>query len=213
MEFVSEIISGYCERHSDEESPLLKELNRETHLKAMIPRMLSGHLQGRFLSFISKIHKPAFILEIGTFTGYSALCLAEGLKENGKLISIDSNEETNAIAKKYFSKSEFKNRIELMEGKAAELIPHIQNEIDLAFIDADKSNYALYYEMVLPKMRKNGLIITDNTLWSGKVTGTEESMDKDTNSIHQFNNKIKNDNSVSVLQLPLRDGITLIYKR
>src|SRR5207248_189089 len=173
MEFISETISNYSEQHSEPESELLNALNRETHLKAMSPRMLSGHLQGRVLSFISKLAKPKYILEIGTYTGYSALCFAEGLQSDGKLITIDPNEETNIIANKYFKQSVYAKQIELMAGDATKIIPKLNSEIDIAFIDADKRNYILYFDLVIDKVKKGGLIIADNVLWSGKVVSPE----------------------------------------
>ncbi len=212
MEFISPLLSNYCEKHSEPESELLAELNRETHLKVLSPRMLSGHLQGRFLSFLSKLVRPSLIIEIGTYTGYSALCLAEGLSANGKLITIDSNEETNALAKKYFDRSEFKNKIEIIAGDAAKEINNLSSAIDIVFIDADKRNYALYFDLVINKVRPGGLIIADNVLWSGKVLDDENKMDKDTQAIHDFNKKINADARVSNLLLPVRDGLMVMIK-
>jgi len=211
MEFIDERLSDYCGRFSESESELLKELNRETNLKVNQPRMLSGHLQGRLLSLLSKMQQPGLILEIGTYTGYSALCLAEGLKENGKLITIDPNEETNAFAKRYFNRSAFKDKIELMAGQAASVIPAITEPFDLVFIDADKRNYALYFDLVIDKVRSGGLIIADNVLWSGKVI--ENDLDKDTQAIHDFNKKVSEDTRVENLLLPVRDGLMLLRKR
>ncbi|MEI8137834.1 MAG: O-methyltransferase, partial [Bacteroidota bacterium] len=165
MEFIDEKLAVYCELFTEKESELLKELNRETQLKSNQPRMLSGHLQGRLLSFLSKLKRPEYILEIGTYTGYSALCLAEGLTENGKLITIDPNEETNYFAKKFFDKSAYKNNIELITGQAKAIIPSLPQTFDLVFIDADKKNYSLYYDLIIDKVNKGGLIIADNVLW------------------------------------------------
>lgn len=212
MEFISETISNYSEQHSEAESALLNELNRETHLKAMSPRMLSGHLQGRVLSFISKLVSPKNILEIGTYTGYSALCLAEGLQTDGKLITIDPNEETNIIASKYFQRSAYAKQIELNAGDATKLIPTLNQTFDIVFIDADKRNYALYFDLVIDKVKKGGLIITDNVLWSGKVVMPEKEMDVDTKAIHDFNKKVNEDKRVSNLLLPVRDGLMLMLK-
>ena len=212
MEFISEALNNYCEQHSEAESPLLNELNRETHLKVMSPRMLSGHLQGRFLSMISKLTSPENILEIGTYTGYSALCLAEGLQTDGKLITIDPNEETNVIANKYFQRSAFAKQIELKAGDATKIIPTLNQTFDIVFIDADKRNYALYFDLIIDKVRKGGLIIADNVLWSGKVTMPENEMDIDTKAIHEFNKKVNNDKRVSNLLLPVRDGLMLLIK-
>ena len=172
--------------------------------------MLSGHLQGRLLSFFSKIARPEFILEIGTYTGYSALCLAEGLQENGKLITIDPNEETNHFAKQFFAKSAYATKIELMEAKAQDVIPSLHQKFDLVFIDADKPNYALYFDLVIDKVKSGGLIIADNVLWSGKVL--DRNKDTDTQIIHDFNQKIQNDNRVENLLLPVRDGLLLMRK-
>lgn len=212
MEFISEALSLYCENHSEAESVLLQELNRETHLKVLSPRMLSGHLQGRFLSFISQLKQPKHILEIGTYTGYSALCLAEGLQEEGILITIDPNEETNAVAKRYFDNSAYKNKIHLMQGQAGEIIPQLKQDFDIVFIDADKRNYPLYFDLVIDKVKKGGIIIVDNVLWSGKVLQNENEMDTDTKIIHAFNDKVNTDVRVKTLLLPVRDGLLLLIK-
>ena len=210
MEFIDERLLHYCEEHSQPESDLLKRLNRETHLKIGQPRMLSGHLQGRFLSFLSKLIQPQYILEIGTYTGYSALCLAEGLKENGKLISIDPNEETNFFASKFIQNSDFNDKIELKQGFAQEIIPMMDQIFDIVFIDADKKNYSLYYDLVIDKVRSGGLIIADNVLWSGKIL--DENKDVDSQAIHNFNTKIAADKRLSPLLLPVRDGLLLMRK-
>lgn len=212
MEFISEAINNYSEQHSEVESPLLNELNRETHLKALSPRMLSGHLQGRVLSFISKLASPKNILEIGTYTGYSALCLAEGLQADGKLITIDPNEETNVMAANYFQRSDYAKQIELKAGDATKIIPTLSQTFDIVFIDADKRNYALYFDLVIDQVKKGGLIITDNVLWSGKVLMNEKEMDVDTKAIHDFNKKVNEDKRVSNLLLPVRDGLMLMMK-
>lgn len=211
MDFISKDLLNYCENFSDSESDLLKDLNRQTHLKIGQPRMLSGHLQGRFLSFLSKLLQPSYILEIGTYTGYSALCLAEGLKKEGKLVTIDPNEETNLFAKGYFEKSPHKQQIELMEGNAQTIIPTLTYNWDLVFIDADKKNYNVYYDLVIENIKAGALIIADNVLWSGKVLDNEK--DKDTELIHAFNEKIKNDSRVENLLFPLRDGLMVIKKK
>lgn len=212
MEFISNELSRYCENCSEKEPDLLQELNRETHLKAMSPRMLSGHLQGRVLSFISKIKQPKFILEIGTYTGYSALCLAEGLQKNGKLITIDPNEETNLIAQKYFNLSSNSEKIELFLGDAKKVIPELNFGFDIVFIDADKKNYPIYYELIIPKVNTGGIIIADNVLWSGKVLNKYDLMDTDTKVIHDFNMNISKDPRVSKLLLPVRDGLLIMIK-
>jgi predicted O-methyltransferase YrrM len=206
-------ITTYCTQHSDNEDDLLKELARQTHLKTLKPRMLSGHLQGVFLSFISQLIKPAYILEIGTFTGYSALCLAKGLTENGKLITLDNNPETSLIAKDFFTKSLYKNKIEFISGDAPQVIPTLPHTFDLVFIDADKKNYALYYDLVFDKLKNGGLIIADNVLWSGKVLDLDTNNDKDTLNMQAFNEKVAKDFRVEKVMLPLRDGITLIRKK
>ncbi len=211
MEFIDEKLSAYSEAFSEKESDLLKELNRETNLKISSPRMLSGHIQGRLLSFLSKMKQPQCILEIGTYTGYSALCLAEGLTENGKLITIDPNEETNLFAQKYIDRSAFKNKIELITGQAHMVIPTLTQKFDLVFIDADKKNYAWYFELVIDKVNKGGLIIADNVLWSGKVV--DEKKDTDTQAIHDFNEKMHNEERIENLLLPVRDGLMLMRKR
>lgn len=211
MEFISEALLTYCENFSEQESDLLKKLNRETHLKIGSPRMLSGHLQGRFLSFLSHLTKPKYILEIGTYTGYSALCMAEGLPEGGKLITIDPNEETNHFARQFISRSPFASKIELREGQAQNIIPTLKQNFDLVFIDADKKNYGLYFDLVIDKVNKGGLLIADNVLWSGKVL--DEEKDAETLAIHQFNEKINGDARVSNILLPLRDGLMLMRKK
>jgi predicted O-methyltransferase YrrM len=213
MDFIIDTIQTYSEVHTEGESELLKKLNRDTNLKVGQPRMLSGHLQGRILSFLSKLIQPELILEIGTYTGYSALCLAEGLKSSGKLMTIDPNEETNLFAKKYFESSSFSKQIELIEGKALDLIPKIDKPIDLVFIDADKKNYLNYYKAVIDKVRSGGLIIADNVLWSGKVIGEVSKMDEETKLIHEFNEYVCKDAKVENLLLPVRDGLMLLRKK
>lgn len=210
MEFIDEQLLSYCEAFSDDESVLLKQLNRETHLKIRSPRMLSGHLQGRLLSFLSKMVQPAFILEIGTYTGYSALCLAEGLKEGGKLITIDPNEETTHFAKQFISRSPFAGKIEIITDLAQNIIPALTQTFDLVFIDADKQNYSLYFDLAIDKVTKGGLIIADNVLWSGKVLNAEK--DKDTQLIHDFNRKIQDDPRVENMLLPVRDGLMVMRR-
>jgi len=213
MEFIEELIQRYSESHTESETDLLKKLNRETHLKISQPRMLSGHLQGRFLSFISKLVQPHFILEIGTYTGYSALCLAEGLANDGKLMTIDPNEETNVFAQLFFNQSAYAKKIELVQGQALQLIPGIKNKIDLVFIDADKPNYLNYYKAVIDKVRQGGLIIADNVLWSGKVVNALDKMDVDTKKIHEFNEFVSQDDKVEHLLLPVRDGLMMLRKK
>ena len=210
MHFISDELLKYSENHSDSESELLKDLNRDTHLKIGSPRMLSGHLQGRFLSLLSKLLRPQYILEIGTYTGYSALCLAEGLADNGKLFTIDPNEETNHFAKGYIQRSDHANKIEILQGQAQNIIPTLKEQFDLVFIDADKKNYSLYFDLAIDKVNSGGLIISDNVLWSGKVL--EEDKDAETKAIHEFNEKVKADKRVSTILLPLRDGLMISRK-
>ncbi len=213
MEFITKDLSDYCENNTSAETDILAQLNRETHLKVVSPRMLSGHLQGRFLSFISKLQQPKLVVEIGTYTGYSALCLAEGLAENGKLISIDVNEETSAFAKLFIEKTEYANKIDLVLADAKNYIPTIKESIDLVFIDADKKNYLNYYHLVIDKLNKGGLIIADNVLWSGKITMPESTMDKETIALHQFNQFVQQDNRVENMLLPIRDGLMVVRKK
>jgi caffeoyl-CoA O-methyltransferase len=210
MNFLSTELSQYVENHTQEESELLKRLNRETHATILKPRMLSGHFQGRLLSFWSKIIQPKLILEIGTFTGYSALCLAEGLVDNGKLYTIEVNDELQSLANKYFKESDYSTKIEMLIGDATEIIPTIPNEIDLVFIDADKKNYSKYYDLVFNKVRKGGIIIADNVLWSGKVA--YDKIDKDTQTLIDFNTMVNNDRRVENLLLPVRDGLMIARK-
>lgn len=213
MEFISEDLSNYCDTHTSEESDVLKKLNRETHLKVVAPRMLSGHLQGRFLSFISKLKQPQLIVEIGTYTGYSALCLAEGLTEKGKLISIDVNEETSAFAKSFIQQTNYANKIELVIADAKEYIKTITDPIDLIFIDADKKNYLNYYHLAMEKLHSGGLIIADNVLWSGKITMPENAMDRETQALHEFNKFVQQDERVENILLPVRDGLMVVRKK
>ena len=209
---ISENIEQYCEDHTSKESELLYQLNRETHLKVLRPRMLSGLLQGRFLSFISKMIKPNFILEIGTYTGYSALCLAEGLARNGELHTIEIDIELKEIISKYFSKSKQKDQLFLHIGDATQYIDQLQYEWDIVFIDAEKKEYLSYYEKVLPKLKKGGIILVDNVLWSCKVTEPIASNDVDTKHIVAFNTHVQNDSRVVNMILPFRDGILMIEK-
>lgn len=213
MEFIDDQIIDYSLLHSEPEDEVLVELQRETNLKVFSPRMLSGHLQGFWLTLLSKMLQPKLIIEIGTYTGYSAICLAKGLKENGRLITIDVNEETEAIAKKYFDKSGLSTKIELITKDAKEVLPAITERIDMVFIDADKRNYSLYYDLVIDKVKPGGLIIADNVLWSGKILDLEKNKDVDTQAIQSFNEKMKNDSRVEKLLLPIRDGLFIMRKK
>ncbi len=210
MDFLPENIQKYISNNSQSESIILKELNRYTNSKVILPRMLSGHIQGRFLSMISKLVNPEIIVEIGTYTGYSCLCLAEGLKKNGKIITIEKDEEFASIAKKFFDRSNYKEKISLLIEDATKAIENISEKIDLAFIDADKVNYTKYYDMLFPKLKIGGLIVADNVLWSGKVT--KKVSDNETQSIKNFNAKVKNDERVENLIVGIRDGIMLCQK-
>ncbi len=210
MDFISEKINSYSLDHTSKESTLLSELNRETYANVLMPRMLSGHLQGRFLSMISKMINPKKILEIGTYTGYSALCLAEGLKKNGVIHTIDINEEYASIAKRYFNKSVYKNNIKQHIGDAIQIIPKIKDNFQLAFIDADKKNYSKYFNLIINKIDINGYIISDNVLWSGKVL--KKTQDEDTNSIKKFNEMIIKDKRLNSILIPIRDGIMISEK-
>jgi len=211
MDFLPENLQRYVETHTSAESDLLKKINRETHAHVLKSRMLSGHVQGRFLSLISKMLKPKVILEIGTYTGYSAICLAEGLQPGGKLITIDNNEELEDRVRNYFKESEYNSQIDFRVGDARKIIPTLTEVFDLVFMDADKENYSLYYDVVIDKLPSGGLILADNVLWSGKVV--QPSTDKDTKAILEFNNKVKDDPRVENLLMPLRDGVMMIRKR
>ena len=213
MDFVDKNIEKYVEALSDKESPLLKEINEYTFRNIHQPRMLSGHLQGRILSFISQIKKPKNILEIGTYTGYSALCLAEGLSTDGKLITIDKDKSLYSIVGDFFSRSKYANQIDRKIGEALNLIPEIKLKFDLVFIDADKKNYKNYFNQVFDMLNVGGVIIVDNVLWNGKVTDLEKNHnDKITVYMNEFNEYIKNNKKVSKLILPIRDGLTIIIK-
>ncbi len=211
MDFLPKKIEEYSLLHTTKENELLAKLNRETWAKVMIPRMLSGHLQGRILSMYSKMLAPKNILEIGTYTGYSALCLAEGLAKNGKLHTIDHNEEVISFAKRYFEMSEYKNNIVQHLGNALDIISEINTEFQLVFIDADKENYCNYYNLVMEKLSVGGYIIADNVLWSGKILDPNE-QDKETQALRSFNQRIQEDNRIENILLPIRDGLMLCRK-
>ncbi|MFC6861711.1 O-methyltransferase [Zunongwangia atlantica] len=209
MDFLSESIIEYCENHSEKEPEYLAKLNRETHQKVLQPRMLSGHYQGRLLSLISKLVNPQNILEIGTYTGYSALCLAEGLQTNGKLHTIDINEELFDFQQKYFQESEYKDQIIQHLGDATKIIPQLNLKFDLVFIDADKPNYPNYFETIIDKMNPGGLILSDNVLWSGKVLEEVKRNDFSTEALLKYNKMLAEDDRIETVILPLRDGLTL----
>ncbi len=207
-------LEKYLENHSSPVNELLVELRRETYQKTTQPHMLSGDYQGQFLSIISRLIQPKTILEIGTFTGYSALCLAEGMAKDGKLITIDRNEELIYLPKKYFDQSPYADQIDFKIGNALDVLGELKDEIyDLVFIDADKSNYINYYEKVIGQVRKGGVLLVDNVLWYGKVLEEAKPNDKDTQVLKEFNDKIAKDDRVEVVILPIRDGISLIRKR
>jgi caffeoyl-CoA O-methyltransferase len=209
MHFISEELENYVANHSENEPELLARLNKETHQKILQPRMLSGHFQGRVLSMLSKLIRPSSILEIGTYTGYAALCLAEGLTENGTLDTIDNNEELFDFQKKYFDQSTWAKQIHQHLGNALDIIPGLNKKFDLVFIDADKENYINYFEMIVPMMQKGGVILSDNVLWSGKVLGEVKSNDKSTKILLEYNELLKNDPRVETVLLPIRDGLTV----
>lgn len=198
--------------HTAEEPDHLKALNRETNAKVLMPRMLSGHVQGRILSMISKMIRPERILEIGTFTGYSALCLAEGLPEGGNLHTVDINDELAPMVKRHIDASGFGGKIHCYWGNALDIVPVFDFTFDLVFIDADKVNYQKYYEMVLPKVRPGGWIVADNVLWSGKILDPELKMDTDTAALHRFNELVIKDKRVTAVLLPVRDGLMFVQK-
>lgn len=211
MEFLPEDLQKYAEDHTESESDLLEQINRETHLHVLKPRMLSGHLQGRMLSLLSHMIKPQHILEIGTYTGYAALCLAEGLRPDGKLITIDNNAELSIRAKAYFSRSSYSDQIEMKVGNALEILPTLKHQWDLVFIDADKVNYSNYYEMIVEQTNAGGFIIADNVLWSGKVVDATKT-DKDTEALRKFNQQLHTDDRVQNVLFPVRDGLMIVRK-
>ncbi|RYM33364.1 O-methyltransferase [Brumimicrobium glaciale] len=213
MEFLDEKLEDYVNAHTSPESEILSDLNRQTHISVLQPRMLSGHLQGRTLSLFSKMIQPKRILEIGTYTGYSAICMAEGLKENGKLITIDVNYELEEMVKNYVETAGFSNQIEMKVGDAMDLIPKLDKNFDLVFIDADKSNYSNYYDLLIDDLPKGAFMIADNVLWSGKVIEPVKKNDIDTEALIIFNKKIQDDDRVENVLLPIRDGLMVIGKK
>jgi caffeoyl-CoA O-methyltransferase len=209
MHFISQELENYIEQHSEKEPELLAALNKETYQKVLLPRMLSGHFQGRVLSMLSKLIRPLNILEIGTYTGYSALCLCEGMQENGMLHTIDIKEELVDFQRKHFDKSPWGNQIVQHLGEALDIISTLDLKFDLVFIDADKENYIRYFELIVPKMNKGGIILSDNVLWSGKVLEPLNPKDVSTKILLEYNQLLKNDPRVETVLLPIRDGLTV----
>lgn len=209
MSFLPNNIDEYVVNHSQSEPELLQQLNKETWQKVLNPRMLSGAFQGRVLAMISKLIQPTIVLEIGTYTGYSALCLAEGMSNNGTLFTIDKNEELEGFAKKYFDKSPYKNQIKHLVGNALDIIPTIDEKFDLVFIDADKCNYSNYFNLVIDKMNTGGVILSDNVLWNGKVVEEINPKDLDTKSLVEYNKLLNSNNRIETVLLPIRDGLSI----
>ena len=209
MHFISEELEDYIEKHSQAEPPLLAQLNKETYQKVLLPRMLSGHFQGRVLSMLSKLIRPTTILEIGTYTGYASLCLCEGMQKDGQLHTIDIKEELVDFQRKYFDLSEWGAQIVQHLGEGTAVIPTLDIKFDLVFIDADKENYLNYYELIVPKMNPGGIILSDNVLWSGKVLEPLEPNDLSTKILLEYNKLLRNDPRVETVLLPIRDGLTV----
>jgi len=210
MKFLPDEIESYAAQYSSKEEDVLARLNRDTHLKVMLPQMLSGHIQGNFLKMMSHMVRPKKILEIGTYTGYSAICLAQGLQDQGKLFTIDINAELEDMCRKFFKEAGIEDKIDYRIGNALDIIPAINESLDLVFIDADKLNYAKYYDLVFDNVRSGGFIIADNVLWSGKVC--QENHDKDTAALHAYNEKINKDHRVENYLVPIRDGLMVARK-
>lgn len=212
MDFSPKEIDAYSVLHTTKETEVLNELNRQTNIQVLQPRMLSGHLQGRVLSMLSNMIQPNNILEIGTYTGYSAICLAEGLKLGGKVVTIDKNEELEEFANSYFEKSGMADKIDFRVGNALDIIPELEESFDLVFIDADKTNYANYFDLVIDKLPQGAYIIADNVLWSGKVVEPVKEQDLETKAIIEYNQKIQDDSRVGNVLLPVRDGLMIARK-
>lgn len=214
MDFIDKDLMKYIESHTEEAPEVLSKLDRETYANIYMPRMLSGHLQGRILAMLSNMIQPKVILEIGTYTGYSAISLAEGLAENGKIITIDINEELEELVRDYIAKANLENSIDYRVGNAIDVIPTIEDELDLVFIDADKGNYSNYFDLVFDKLKSGGFIIADNVLWSGKVLEkNRKKIDKDTSEILSFNKKVHDDVRVENVLFPIRDGLMVLRKK
>jgi predicted O-methyltransferase YrrM len=213
MHFIPEELDNYVVAHTQDEPKLLQQLNRETYQKILQPRMLSGHYQGRVLSMLSKLINPKNILEIGTYTGYSAICLAEGMQTNGELHTIDIDEELYDFQRKYFDKSKYGSQIYQHLGNALDIIPKLEMTFDLVFIDADKENYANYFNCVIDKLNSGGIILSDNVLWSGKVIEPLQKDDTSTPALIEYNTLLKNDARIETIMLPIRDGLTISRKK
>ena len=214
MDFIEESLLQYVEQHTQDESPILKKLNRETHAKILQPRMLSGHLQGRVLAMITHMIQPKNILEIGTYTGYSAICMAEALSAEGTLTTIDINEELEELVSRYFKEAGIESKIDFKIGNALTIIPELKEAFDLVFIDADKENYSNYFDLVIDKVRSGGFIVVDNVLWSGKVLENKPAnIDKDTQAIKEFNSKVHAEKRVENVLFPIRDGLMILRKK
>ncbi len=212
MEFLSSELNAYVEAHTSPEPVLLSELNRETNAKVLMPRMLSGHLQGQVLTMLSRMIQPKQVLEIGTYTGYSAICLASGLQPGGCIQTIDINEELTSMVKHYIRAAGLIEKVKIHTGNALTIIPRLNEMFDLVFIDADKINYSNYYDLVFDKVKSGGFMIADNVLWSGKVLEKESDMDSDTKAIVDFNKKVHEDKRVHHVLLPVRDGLMVMRK-
>lgn len=213
MNFLSPELQKYTENHTSPESPLLKRLNRETNIKVLYPKMISGHLQGRLLSMISNMIKPKRILEIGTFTGYSAICLAEGLATDGKIISIDKNRELQEIVEHYLSEAKIRAQVEFILGDALKVIPKLEGSFDLVYLDADKANYCRYYDLIIDRVEAGGYILADNVLWHGKVVSADlKKLDRETRAIKEFNQRVQEDPRVENVLVPIRDGLMILRK-
>ncbi|WP_026837794.1 O-methyltransferase [Gillisia sp. JM1] len=213
MHFLPEAIDDYTVSHTQAEPDILAQLTRETYQKILQPRMLSGHYQGRLLSILSKIINPTTILELGTYTGYSAICLAEGLKENGEIHTLDVNEELQSIQNKYFELSGYRDKIHQHLGKALEILPNLDMKFDLVFMDADKPNYPAYFDLIIDKLNPGGILLTDNVLWSGKVVETLKKDDVSTKALLEYNNLVATDARLETVLLPIRDGLSLSRKK
>ncbi len=213
MDFLDKKLDDYVVAHTEPENEVLEELNRQTHLQVLIPRMLAGHYQGRVLSMLSHMIKPKSVLEIGTYTGYSAICFAEGMPENGIIHTIDLNEELESFQNKYFEKSGYRNKIVQHIGNAIEIIPALEGNFDLVYIDADKENYCNYFDLVIDRVKPGGYIIADNVLWSGKVIEPLDPADEETRMLLEYNKKVQEDDRVQNVLLPIRDGLMVARKR